>query len=72
MKAVAGWLFGLGVTALASIMLILLGIVYFMLATWIIKLGATWAGVTPVDGNMVILTAGIITAASMIGSALKR
>ena len=63
---------GLTLTAAASAVLILLGIVYYMLTIWVIKVGATWAGYGNVDGNMVVLTAGIVTAASMLGSAIQQ
>jgi len=59
-------------TVVASIVLILLGIVYFMLTIWIIKVGASWAGFNDVAGNTVVLTTGIITAAAMIGSAIQQ
>ncbi len=61
----------LAVTIVASVVLILLGIVYFMLTTWVIKIGAYLAGLT-VGGDMVVLTAGIITAAAIIGSAIQQ
>ena len=57
---------------ISSIILIVLGIVYFMVTIWIIKVGASWAGFPNVEGGTVVLTAGIITAASMIGSTLQR
>ncbi|MBU1111752.1 MAG: hypothetical protein ABIG93_02385 [archaeon] len=63
---------GLALTAVASLILILLGIIYFMLTIWIIKIGAIWAGFTNVEGNMVILGACIVTAAAMIGSAIQK
>ncbi len=59
------------VTIVASAMLILLGIIYFMLTTWMIKLGASWAGYASVQGSTVVLTAGIVTAAVIIGSAIQ-
>ena len=62
----------LAVTVVASFVLILLGIVYFMLTIWIIKIGAQWAGYKAVEGSMVVLTAGIVTAAAMIGSAIQQ
>ncbi|HIH38649.1 hypothetical protein J4460_01600 [Candidatus Woesearchaeota archaeon] len=62
----------IGITIMASLVLILLGIFYYMATVWIIKLGANWAGFKDVTGNTVVLTAGIITAASMIGSAIQR
>ncbi|MBU1974794.1 MAG: hypothetical protein KKG59_00145 [Nanoarchaeota archaeon] len=59
-------------TIVASVMLILLGIIYFMLSMWMIKIGASWAGLGNVSGNHVILTAGIVTAAAIIGSAIQK
>ena len=60
------------VTFVASIVLILVGIVYFMITVWTIKIGAGWAGYSGLDGATVVSTAGLITAASMIGSAIQK
>jgi len=62
----------LGVTIAASFVLIFLGIVYFMITIWIIKIGASWAGFSNVQGSTVVLTTGIITAAALIGSAIQK
>jgi len=62
----------LALTVIASLVFILLGIVYFMLTIWVIKIGAAWAGYKAVEAGMVVLTAGIVTAAVMIGSALQQ
>ncbi len=61
----------LGLTLLASALLILLGIVYFMITVWVIKIGAGWAGAVA-EGSTIVLTAGIVTAAAMIGSAIQQ
>ena len=63
---------GLAGTVIASVVLILLGLIYFTLTVWIIKIGAGWAGYPDVEGNWVVLTAGIISAASIVGSALQK
>jgi len=63
---------GLLTILITSIVLILLGMVYFMLTIWMIKIGAEWAGFRNVEGGMVVLGACIITAATMIGSASKK
>ncbi len=60
------------VTIVASVLLILLGVIYFMLTTWMIKAGAMWAGYPSIDGGTVVMTAGIITAAAIIGSAIQQ
>ncbi len=62
----------LTLTMVASLILIFLGIVYFMITIWTIKIGASWAGFKAIDGNWVVLTAGIISAATLIGSALQK
>lgn len=62
----------LSITIIASVVMIFLAIIYFWLAIWIIKVGANWAGFTGLDGGMVVLTAGIVTAAITIGSALQK
>ncbi|MFW6449493.1 MAG: hypothetical protein ACOCZ6_00435 [Nanoarchaeota archaeon] len=62
----------LSVTIVASLVMILLGIIYFMLTVWIIKLGAAWAGFSNVEGNWIVLTSGIVTAAAIIGSAIQK
>ena len=62
----------IGVTIVASIVLILLGIIYYMITIFVIKTGAAWAGYNGLQGNMVVLTAGIVTAAAMIGSAIQQ
>ena len=71
MKVVKG-IGNLLMTIVASVLLILLGIIYFMLSMWMIKVGASWAGLGTVNGNFVILTAGIVTAAAIIGSAIQK
>jgi hypothetical protein len=63
---------GLVLTVAASAVLLLLGILYYMITIWVIKMGAAWAGYATVEGTTVVLTAGIVTAASMIGSAIQR
>jgi hypothetical protein len=58
---------GLSFSILGSVVLIVLSILYFTVSLWVIKLGSFLAGYQ-VDGNWVVLTAGIITAATIIGS----
>lgn len=71
MKVLQG-MTGLGLTLVASVLFILLGIVYFMLTVWMIKVGASWAGFSSIEGSTVVLTAGIVTAAAVIGSAIQK
>ncbi|MFT4313436.1 MAG: hypothetical protein ACMXYA_03430 [Candidatus Woesearchaeota archaeon] len=58
-------------TVISSFILIVLSILYFVVTIWIIRVGSNWAGATA-DGNVIVLTAGLVTAAILIGSALQR
>ncbi|MGM5482589.1 MAG: hypothetical protein ACQESF_03950 [Nanobdellota archaeon] len=62
----------ISITIVTSIVLIFLGVLYFMLSMWIIKMGASWAGFQAVEGNWIVLTSGIVTAAAIIGSAIQK
>ncbi|MBU0979622.1 MAG: hypothetical protein KJ709_02355 [Nanoarchaeota archaeon] len=71
MGAIKG-LTNLAATIIASLVLIFLGIVYFMITMWVIKIGASWAGLSGVTGNMILITAGIVSAATIVASAIQR
>lgn len=60
------------VTVVASLLMVLISVIYFMITIWVIKLGATWTGYPDLDGGTVILTAGVITAGIIISSALQK
>lgn len=62
----------LGFTILSALIFIIIGIVFYFVNVWIIKVGAGFAGFKTLDGNWVILTAGLLTAASIIASSIKR
>jgi hypothetical protein len=62
----------LALTTLASLLLILLGILYFTVTVFMVHIGAQWAGLGAVDSSTAVLTAGIVTAAAIIGSAIQR
>ncbi|OIO64770.1 hypothetical protein AUJ68_05355 [Candidatus Woesearchaeota archaeon CG1_02_57_44] len=69
---IVGGIAGLTVTAIASAMLIVLGLIYFMVTLWIIKVSSAWVGLSGVESGTFVLTAGIVSAASMIGSAIQQ
>ena len=58
------------VTVVASIILIAMGIIYFIISLWIIKFSSNLMGYSP-DGNWVVLSTAVIVAGIMIGSAIK-
>ena len=66
-----GTAMSLGVGVIASVILIVMGLVYFIIALWIVKFGAGILGYT-IDGNWAVLSASLISVGSMIGSAIKK
>jgi hypothetical protein len=65
------------VTVIASFFLIIMGLLYFMFTLWIVKVGASfilpdmWKSGS-INGGYVILAAALMSAGSMIASALQR
>ncbi len=70
MKGV-GTAVSLGVGLVASVILIVMGLVYFVIALAIVKYGAGLLGYI-VDANWAVLSASLISVGSMIGSAIKK
>jgi hypothetical protein len=62
----------IGFTVLSALLFIVMGIVFFLVNVWIIKAGAGIAGYKTLDGNWVIITAGILSAASILASAIRK
>lgn len=66
---------GIGAFALtltASLLLIVLGLIYFIVTLWIVKIGADLIlGKGMLDANWAVLSASLIAVGSMIGSSLK-
>ena len=58
------------VTVIASLLLIAMGMVYFIVTLWIIKFSSSLLSYSP-DSNWVVLSAAIIVVGVMIGSAIK-
>ena len=54
-------------TVLLSLVLIAIGLVYFMVTLWTVKTGAAFLGLTP-DANWTVFSASIIAAATVLGS----
>ncbi|MCP8307359.1 MAG: hypothetical protein H3Z52_00150 [archaeon] len=71
MSSIVSGLKALVVALVASVMLILLGILYFTLMLFIIRMSTEFIGYT-LDGNWAVITAGLITLGVLIGSALER
>lgn len=58
------------VTVIASLILIVMGVFYFIFTLFIIKFSSGLIGYSP-DANTVVLSSAVIVAGIMIGSAIK-
>jgi hypothetical protein len=70
-SSIAGGVTALLMTVLASVMLIFLGLVYFLITLWIIKASAGWLGYA-LDGNYAVLSASLISLGTMVASAIRK
>lgn len=66
-SAFAAVMFVIGV----SLILILLGLLYFMISLWIVKVGGNFVFGNVPDVSSAVVAAAILTAASLVGSAFK-
>ena len=57
-------------TVIASLILIAMGIVYFILTLWVIKFSSGLMGYN-IDGNWAVLSTAVVVAGIMVGSAIK-
>lgn len=62
----------LGFTLISAAVFILMSIVFFFLNVWIIKVGAGFAGYPNLTGDWVVLSAALLSAATVISSALRK
>ena len=58
------------VTIIASLLLIGMGVIYFIVTLWIVDFSSGLIGYSP-DENYVVLSSAVIVAGIMIGSAIK-
>ncbi|MFP4567556.1 MAG: hypothetical protein ACLFN8_01295 [Candidatus Woesearchaeota archaeon] len=72
MRAAAPIGLAFGFTILSAVMFIIMSIIFFFINVWIIKVGAGFAGYSNLSGDWVVFTAGILSAASTIASAIRR
>jgi len=63
---------GIGFTIVSAILFIGMSILFFFINVWVIKFGAGLAGYKTLNGDWVILSAGIMAAASILAASLKR
>ncbi|MBN2014989.1 MAG: hypothetical protein JW778_07400 [Candidatus Altiarchaeota archaeon] len=63
----------LPLTIVTSVILIFLGIIYFIITLLIVKVSAEIVlGAGQAEANWILFSAGLITAASMLGAAIQR
>ena len=72
MRQVGAGVMAIGFTVVSAIVFILMSIIFFFLNVWIIKVGAGFAGYTTLDGNWVVLSAALLSAASILSAALRK
>ena len=65
-----GLLENLVVTVIASLLLVAMGIIYFIATLLIVRFSTGLLGYSP-DANWVVLSSAVIVAGIMIGSAIK-
>ena len=58
------------VTVIASLILIAMGLIYFILTLWVIKFGSGLMGYN-IDGNWAVLSTAVVVAGILVGSAIK-
>ena len=58
------------VTVIASLILIAMGMIYFIITLWIVRFSSGLMGYNP-DPNWVVLSTAVVVAGIMIGSAIK-
>ena len=54
---------------IASILLLVVGVIYFMVTAWIIDMGMAMLGIMP-DDNSLTIGASIVAGAAIVGSAI--
>lgn len=59
------------VTVIASLILVVMGMVYFIATLLIVKFSSGLMGYSP-DANWIVLSSAVIVAGIMIGSAIKK
>lgn len=72
MKNVISGVATIGFTIISALIFILMSIVFFFLNVWIIKIGAGWAGYPNLSGDWVVLSAALLSAASILSAALRK
>ena len=66
-----GTMESIGYTIVASALLIVLGLVYFMINLWIVKVGGGLLGYAP-GADWAVLTAALLTVGGVVGSSFRK
>lgn len=63
---------GLAATFIASLLFIVLGLVYFMVNLWIVTTGAVLLNLGTIDASWAVLSATLLTVGSVLGSSYRK
>ncbi|MFH1106299.1 MAG: hypothetical protein V1787_00230 [Candidatus Micrarchaeota archaeon] len=66
-KKTIGIASGLGTLVLTTMVLVALGLVYFLVSLWIIKTGAHLLGYNDLEANWAVLSAALLSVGSLVG-----
>lgn len=58
------------VTVISSLILIAMGVIYFIVTLWIVNFSSGLLGYSP-DQNFIVISAAILVTGIMVGSAIK-
>ncbi len=66
-----GTMESIGYTIVASALLIILGLVYFMINLWIVKVGSNLLGYNP-GADWAVLSAALLTIGGVVGTTFRK
>ena len=72
LKSIGSALSDIIMLVISTIILVIFGLIFYLVNLWIIKVAAEILELTVLTGDMIILSAAILTAAAMIGSISKK
>jgi hypothetical protein len=71
MKQAMSTMAALGLTLISALVFILISVLFFVFNVWIVDVSATLVGFDDLSADWAVLTAGILSAASILSAALR-
>lgn len=71
MKQAVSTLTALGLTLVSALVFILISVLFFVFNVWIVDVSATLVGLEDLSADWTVLTAGILSAASILSAAIR-